>query len=63
VGEMRGEDAPVGGEVARPLNPPNRRIRDPYVRWCGRGGATRLPSIPIRRNDESVGWFADRRKR
>jgi len=31
-----------------PLNPPNRRIRDPYVRWCGRGGAVRLPPIPIR---------------
>src|SRR5208283_1992431 len=21
---------------------------DPYVRWCGRGGAVRLPPIPIR---------------
>jgi hypothetical protein len=20
---------------------------DPYVRWCGRGGAARLPPIPI----------------
>ena len=20
---------------------------DPYVRWCGRGGAERLPPIPI----------------
>ena len=26
----------------------NRRIRAPYVRWCGRGGAVRLPPIPIR---------------
>ena len=29
------------------LTLPNRRIRDPYVRWCGRGGAVRLPPIPI----------------
>src|SRR5262249_13298766 len=29
---------------------PNRRIRDPYVRWWGRGGAVRLPPIPIRPN-------------
>jgi hypothetical protein len=28
--------------------PPNRRIRDPYVRWCGRGEAVRPPPIPIR---------------
>src|ERR1700730_3867052 len=26
------------------LDPP---YTDPYVRWCGRGGAARLPSIPI----------------
>ncbi len=32
----------------RPLNPPNRRVRDPYARWCGRGGAARLSPIPIR---------------
>jgi release factor glutamine methyltransferase len=24
---------------------------DPYVRWCGRGGAARLPPIPIRVSD------------
>jgi hypothetical protein len=28
--------------------PPNRRIRDPYVRWCGRGEVVRPPPIPIR---------------
>jgi hypothetical protein len=22
-------------------------VRDPYARWCGRGGAARRPSIPI----------------
>jgi hypothetical protein len=22
-------------------------VRDPYARWCGRGGAARLPPIPI----------------
>ena len=48
-----GGDAPVEGmdllerEVTLPLNPPNRRIRDPYVRWCGRRGAARLLPIPI----------------
>jgi hypothetical protein len=26
-----------GGMQACRLNLPNRRIRDPYVRWCGRG--------------------------
>ena len=33
--------------LTQPLNPPNRRIRDPYVRWCGRAGAARFPPIPI----------------
>ena len=31
----------------QPLNPINRRGTDPYARWCGRGGAARLPAIPI----------------
>ena len=30
----------------------NRRGTDPYARWCGRGGAARLPPIPI--NPERV---------
>src|SRR5260370_7242258 len=30
--------------LAKPLEPP---YTDPYVRWCGRGGAARLPPIPI----------------
>ena len=34
------------GTFGRP-DQPNRRIRDPYVRWCGRGGAARRPPIPI----------------
>jgi len=29
------------------LNQPNRRIRDPYVRWCGRRGVVRPLPIPI----------------
>jgi hypothetical protein len=29
------------------LDQPNRRIRDPYVRWCGRGGQ-RWPVYAIR---------------
>ena len=36
----------VGGLVNR-LTRPNRRGTDPYARWCGRGGAARLPPIPI----------------
>ena len=47
------------GEVDRPLNPPNRRIRDPYVRWCGRRGAARLPPIPIRRTGEEESQSAE----
>jgi hypothetical protein len=27
--------------------PSNRRVRDPYARWCGRGGTARCPPIPI----------------
>ena len=42
------------------LTLPNRRIRDPYVRWCGRGEAVRSPPIPIRANrdehERQVGW-------
>src|SRR6266852_4013942 len=30
--------------LASLLEPP---YTDPYVRWCGRGGAARLPPIPI----------------
>jgi hypothetical protein len=29
------------------LHLPNRRLRDPYVRWCGRGEAVRSLPIPI----------------
>src|SRR6516225_8567991 len=25
------------------LPPSNRRVRDPYARWCGRGGTARVP--------------------
>jgi hypothetical protein len=30
--------------LAQLLEPP---CTDPYARWCGRGGAARLPPIPI----------------
>jgi len=33
--------------ACRHLTLPNRRGTDPYARWCGRGGAVRLPPIPI----------------
>ena len=29
------------------LTPSNRRVRDPYARWCGRGGTARCPPIPM----------------
>src|SRR6516165_3367399 len=29
------------------LTPSNRRVRDPYARWCGRSGTARCPPIPI----------------
>src|ERR1700736_722951 len=31
-------------QTAQSTEPP---YTDPYVRWCGRGGAVRLPPIPI----------------
>ena len=33
---------------AMPLNSVEPPCTDPYARWCGRGGAARLPPIPIR---------------
>jgi hypothetical protein len=42
-----GEGAPVGVQFT-PMYLPNRRRRDPYVRWCGRGEAVRPLPIPIR---------------
>ena len=42
-----GEDAPVEVCISPRLHLPNRRIRDPYVRWCGRGEAVRPLPIPI----------------
>ena len=33
--------------IAQPAEPP---YADPHVRWCGRGGAARLPPIPIGRS-------------
>jgi RNA-directed DNA polymerase len=35
----------------RSLNAPNRRRRDPYVRWCGRGEVVRPLPLPIRRSN------------
>src|SRR6516225_5324736 len=35
---------PVRRVLAQLLEPP---CTDPYARWCGRGGAARLPPIPI----------------
>src|SRR5882724_3263641 len=62
-------DSPARRETPTVLNLSNRRIRDPYVRWCGRGGAVRLPPIPIHpgyrrapkslpRSPFSHGWYA-----
>jgi hypothetical protein len=43
-----GEDALVEVCIALRFHLPNRRIRDPYVLWCGRGEAVRPLPIPIR---------------
>src|SRR5881398_1752591 len=40
----RSTDAGRRSRTAQPTEPP---YTDPYVRWCGRGGAVRLPPIPI----------------
>jgi hypothetical protein len=37
-----GENTLVGVHTPPRLNLPNRRIREPYVRWCGRGEAVRF---------------------
>ena len=44
-----GEDASVEVRIRPRFHLPNRRIRDPYVRWCGRGEAVRPLPIPIGR--------------
>ena len=38
---------PASGRIFESLTRSNRRGTDPYARWCGRGGAARLPPIPI----------------
>src|SRR6266851_2073903 len=52
--------------LAQSLEPP---CTDPYARWCGRGGAERLPPIPIfgtsqtqaaTENESAVECIADR---
>jgi len=47
--DATGEDASVEVSILPRLHLPNRRIRDPYVRWCGRGEAVRPLPIPIGR--------------
>src|SRR6516165_5029235 len=34
------------------LTPSNRRVRDPYARWCGRGGTARCP---LSRSSSQIG--------
>jgi hypothetical protein len=36
----------------------NRRVRDPYARWCGRRGAVRRLPIPIRHHEEARHEYA-----
>jgi len=43
-----GEDAAVEVSIRPRLHLPNRRRRDPSVRWCGRGEAVRPLPIPNR---------------
>jgi len=37
----------AAGHTADRSTRSNRRGTDPYARWCGRGGAARLPPIPM----------------
>jgi hypothetical protein len=48
-----GEDAPVRVCLARWLELPNRRIHDPNVRWCGRGGRE-VPPYPDKASSMEV---------
>jgi hypothetical protein len=41
-----GEDASVEVSILPRFHLPNRRIRDPYVRWCGRGGGREAHPYP-----------------
>ena len=41
------ESASHPSPQAMPLNSVEPPCTDPYARWCGRGGAARLPPIPI----------------
>ena len=45
--------------MAERLKLPNRRIRDPYIRWCGRGEAVRSPPIPIDMTSAVKRWLYD----
>jgi hypothetical protein len=44
VQRHQGPDPGLGLDVAQSAEPPDT---DPYIRWCGRGVAARLPPIPI----------------
>jgi hypothetical protein len=44
----RGSQSPASGASdRRALNSIEPPCTDPYARWCGRGGAARLPPIPL----------------
>jgi hypothetical protein len=44
----RGTQSPASGAShRRSLNSIEPPCTDPYARWCGRGGAARLPPIPM----------------
>ena len=43
--------APLSPGLTKSIEPP---CTDPYARWCGRGGAARLPPIPIINSHKSI---------
>ena len=45
--EARTAHAEPERPAAMPLDSVEPPCTDPYARWCGRGGAARLPPIPI----------------
>src|SRR6266571_7626808 len=69
LAHVRTSGSPTGAAQSvfrRPRSPPplcscpsltrsNRRVRDPYARWWGRGGIARCPPIPINAPFSSLG--------
>ena len=47
MGDKRARKREIQPSAAVGIYSSNRRVRDPYARWCGRRGAARRLPIPI----------------